>query len=78
MTLPKRGAAEQAVFDQFLGRGAYQAFGCCANPACETPHERAMTAGATPSSRVCVVCFEFVFNCAHPSRRLLDSLGRRV
>jgi hypothetical protein len=46
----------------------YQAFGICANPACG---ERGVQflCGKNPHSRVCLVCFEFEFNCTAPNMR---------
>jgi len=70
-----RTPMEQHVWVQFLD-APFQAVGCCKNPGCEDPHALLMTAGKAPSARVCLSCFEFEFNCKHPSVRALH--GRTV
>ena len=54
-------ALEAAVRNLWLC-GPYQATGVCAN--CEAD---ARLAGNNPSTRICIHCFEFVFNCRFPS-----------
>lgn len=71
----KRTAAERAVWDAFLDCG-YHAMGCCRNPTCDGPGVFVMTAGVKPDARICVVCFEFVFDCKHPSRARLAGMLR--
>lgn len=71
-----RSAVEQAVWDRFMAAG-YQAFGCCQNPGCESPGSVVMVCGRTPRARVCLICFEFDFDCVHPTQRAIDGRRRR-
>lgn len=66
---------ESAVWREFM-KGGYQAFGVCQNPCCESPGSVVMTVGRSPSSRVCVICFEFDFECLFPSKRKLDGMRK--
>jgi len=71
-----RTAAEAAVWRMFtdVGKAGYQAIACCANPRCETPGMNVMTCGTKPDTRICIACFEFDFDCKHPSRAKLRGL----
>lgn len=70
-----RSPQERAVWNLFTGdqTGGYQAFGICANPLCENP-DGGWTCGRKPTARVCVFCFEFQFNCVHPTVARLEAM----
>jgi len=57
----ERSALEWIVWEAWLC-GPYQATGICAH--CD---QEARLAGLNPSSRICITCFEFVFNSRFPS-----------
>jgi hypothetical protein len=44
----------------------YHGFGVCANPACRQVRH---LCGTSPTTRVCLDCFEFTYNCCAPRRR---------
>lgn len=76
----ERSADEQIVWRMFTDQGyaGYQAIGCCQSPTCEDPYVAVVTAGVNPSARICVICFEFEFDCKHPTRAKLDAMRRRA
>lgn len=61
-------AAEAVVMGNFTA-APYRAFGCCANPRCESPRAVVLTCGRNSGSRICLICFEFDFDCTHPNLR---------
>lgn len=73
MKISSRTTAERAVQTQFE-EGAYQAIGCCSNPRCESPQALVLVVGRSPRARVCLICFEFEFDCKHPSSRRIATL----
>lgn len=70
-----RPIGEQHVWHLFMN-GAYQALGCCKNPTCPDAAASVMTAGMKPSTRVCLICFEFEFNCTFPRVATLEGMRR--
>jgi hypothetical protein len=44
----------------------YHGFGLCANPGCKRP---VYCCGKNPLARVCISCFEFVYDCKAPTMR---------
>lgn len=66
---------ERVVWNLFTGQstGGYQAFGMCANPECES-REAEWVCGRKPNARVCLACFEFEFNCVHPTVARLEGM----
>jgi hypothetical protein len=73
-TRPVRTPDEAAVWRIFTDqiRAGYQALGCCQNPTCESKGSLVVIAGRAPSARICVTCFEYDFDCVHPTPAALE------
>lgn len=76
VTVAKRklSAAEQYVHNQFMS-GSYAGYGVCANPACA---KDAYCYGADSTARICIECFEYVFNSRHPSKKKIAAMRARA
>lgn len=61
MAVPRMATEVEGKF----GGLPYAGHGVCANPLCQT---RGWCRGSSPTTRVCIGCFEFTYNCRAPRR----------